>query len=233
MPDTSYLGDPQAEPPLIGRYSLEEEPIATGHRVIVTDDGDGEIHLARSTAPPRGFPEEVRVRASDVDPLATVDFRVRYENGVVYINRGRVHCSLNPSPGRPQPVVFIIEADELPLVLSEGNETAEVVLSLPWIEYPFGSATGPADSEAEGPDGTVYTYQTYYSAFDQTEYNTRFARAVGQPKFAAVGPIIATPVAETDYTIHLATVGHSLGVRQHHIGSVFLHNGYDGNFFLS
>lgn len=162
------------------------------------------------------------------DRFTYMDFRVRWADDVAYINRGRVHFSAySPTIDKFFSSSYIIAADEVPLELDEDIEHASVWLSIPFLEREFGGV-GTVLRTYVKPDATTIQKETMWSGFDSSEADTRKGLADHLPKFAvATTDLVPTPIAETDFMVHLANISSTGGVSHIHFGSVTLPNGFD------
>ena len=191
--------------------------------------GGGRVSVSQSTGAVSVASEEQQeqgiIVATQAEGLADrftgMDFRVRWEANVAYINRGRVHFSVySTSLDKFSPFTQVIAAQEIPLVLEESEENASVWLSLPFLKRDYGSGLTPTRIFAK-PDATRIIKETYWSGFHYPVASDRLDFGI------ATTDLVPTPVATDDFLIQLAYVGFSSGVRHTHFGSVFLPHGFD------
>ena len=223
--DIQHLLDPKAVPELTPRGKLPQIPMFIGGGSCRVHQTGAEVSVSVEEPTEQS---QVEAAASSVatDRFASMDFRVRWEDDVAYINRGRVYFTqYSPSIDKFVPCSFVIPALELPLALVEGDENASVWLSLPWNENDYGS-TGVIERVFAKPDATSITNETYWAGFDFGSQLTGAKRLLSL--FAvATTDLVPTPTEPDDYMVQLAYVGFSSGVSHTHFGSVFLPTGFD------
>ncbi len=233
----SYLTEPDAMPDFIPRRrSLVPRTvfISNGGGISVAQDVEGEAAQITVGTGSRTSVEVGRAEPVPTDPFRFMDFRVSWDGATVSIRAGRVH-TIQWSP----PVVrfiassYVIPADTLPLVLTEGQENRIVYLSIPWAEHgdtaflPAGTPPWPDTVQHQDPDGGFIYDHAYWSGFSLPEYSRRVALPAGAPKFAWTDHDGDNPVDQSDNQIAIATIGFTTGVQHNHFGSVFLRSGFD------
>ena len=216
----SHLTD-DSEPPDFSpsRPPVSDRRFRGGGRVSVSQS-TGAVSVASEEQQEQGI--IVATQAEGLtDRFTGMDFRVRWEANVAYINRGRVHFSVySTSLDKFSPFTQVIAAQEIPLVLEESEENASVWLSLPFLKRDYGSGLTPTRIFAK-PDATRIIKETYWSGF-------HYPVASGRLDFGiATTDLVPPPLAATDFKVQLAYVGFSSGVRHTHFGSVFLPHGFD------
>ena len=218
--DLTHLTD-DSEPPDFApsRPAVLEQRVRGGGRVTVSQSAREVAVASENTT------EEITavqtVSEGVVDRFASMDFRVSWADGVARINRGRVHFSVySTTLDKFAPFTQIIESQELPLVLVEGDENASVWLSLPFLAREYGGGLTPLRVFAK-PDASRILKETYWSGLHYPVASDRLDFGV------ATTDLVPTPVASQDFMVQLAYVGFTSGVRHTHFGSVFLPQGCD------
>lgn len=226
--DLSYLETPDGLPEIPPRRRIEEtDPVIIGAGRITAYEG-----LITADRPLQTTSRPVVSPASD--PFRFMDFRVSWDGVTVSVRAGRVHCiQWSPPVARFIASSYVIPAETLPLILTEGQENRHIHLSLPWAEHgdtsfaPALDPPWPDTVQHNSPDGDALYAHSYWSGFDFAEYSRRVGLPAGDRKFIWTDHNGGTTPWPTDNRFPLATIGFSTGVVPHHFGSVFPRSGFD------